>query len=433
MDRQIIYPGQVPFTTDLLNTNKNVMLAVSKLAAAILGTDTHVNGLACTPTSPASLQVAVGPGEIYSMAPMDATPYSAVAADAHPILKQGVALDPTLLTLTPPTTPGQSINYLVQAAYQEVDAVATVLPFYNSQNPAQAWMGMANNGQALPTVRAGTVAISLKAGPSAATGSQATPAPDGGCVGLYVVTVANGQTQINASNIAPYASAPFLLYNLMQLAPLASPALTGTPTAPTAASNDNSQQIATTAFVRYVQSLLAPLNSPALTGTPTAPTPAANDNSAKIATTAFVQALVGLMAPLNSPALVGTPTAPTAANGANNATIANTLYVYNQLAQMGNRYRSGNIAASRAFNAVYYNTSGYPMLVQASFAYTGAGQGSYYGYVGGAYMAYATTVNASYAWADIWAMMVLLVPPGCSYQITVAGVTGGIYCWSETC
>ena len=32
----------------------------------------------------------------------------------------------------------------------------------------------------------------------------------------------------------------------------------------------------------------APLNSPALTGTPTAPTPAANDNSAKIATTAYV-------------------------------------------------------------------------------------------------------------------------------------------------
>ena len=32
----------------------------------------------------------------------------------------------------------------------------------------------------------------------------------------------------------------------------------------------------------------APLASPALTGTPTAPTPAAGDNSTKIATTAFV-------------------------------------------------------------------------------------------------------------------------------------------------
>ena len=36
----------------------------------------------------------------------------------------------------------------------------------------------------------------------------------------------------------------------------------------------------------------APLASPALTGTPTAPTPATADNSTKIATTAFVQAVV---------------------------------------------------------------------------------------------------------------------------------------------
>lgn len=37
----------------------------------------------------------------------------------------------------------------------------------------------------------------------------------------------------------------------------------------------------------------APLNSPALTGTPTAPTPSTTDNSTKIATTAFVKSLAG--------------------------------------------------------------------------------------------------------------------------------------------
>lgn len=37
----------------------------------------------------------------------------------------------------------------------------------------------------------------------------------------------------------------------------------------------------------------APINSPAFTGTPTAPTPTSGDNSTKIATTAFVQAAVG--------------------------------------------------------------------------------------------------------------------------------------------
>jgi|GEM_PF-4921644 len=106
-------------------------------------------------------------------------------------------------------------------------------------------------------------------------------------------------------------------------APLASPALTGTPTAPTAEQGDSSTTLATTAFVNAAILRLigaapgaldtleelanalgddpnfattmtnliaekAPLNSPALTGTPTAPTPESGDSSTKIATTAFV-------------------------------------------------------------------------------------------------------------------------------------------------
>lgn len=58
-------------------------------------------------------------------------------------------------------------------------------------------------------------------------------------------------------------------------APLASPALTGNPTAPTATVADNDTSIATTAFV---QTALA-----------NAPTQAVADSSVKVATTAFVQ------------------------------------------------------------------------------------------------------------------------------------------------
>ena len=113
-------------------------------------------------------------------------------------------------------------------------------------------------------------------------------------------------------------------------APLASPALTGTPTAPTAADGTNTTQIATTAFVnaeiaadRPFEATLAnikmdgaqsvgslntvargdhvhptdtsraPLASPALTGTPTTPTAADGTNTAQIASTAFVQSAVG--------------------------------------------------------------------------------------------------------------------------------------------
>jgi microcystin-dependent protein len=80
------------------------------------------------------------------------------------------------------------------------------------------------------------------------------------------------------------------------LAPLASPAFTGSPTAPTQSSGDNSTKLATTAHVKSVTdpisdevALRALLDSPAFIGTPTAPTPADGDDSLKLATTEFIQ------------------------------------------------------------------------------------------------------------------------------------------------
>ncbi len=84
-------------------------------------------------------------------------------------------------------------------------------------------------------------------------------------------------------------------------APLASPPLTGVPTAPTAAVDTNTTQISTTSYVvgqGYLKSAIAattyaPLASPPLTGTPTAPTAAPATNTTQIATTAFVLANAG--------------------------------------------------------------------------------------------------------------------------------------------
>lgn len=75
-------------------------------------------------------------------------------------------------------------------------------------------------------------------------------------------------------------------------APLASPALTGTPTAPTASAADNSTKIATTAYVDTADALKANLASPTFTGTPAAPTAAGGTNTTQVATTAFVKAAV---------------------------------------------------------------------------------------------------------------------------------------------
>jgi hypothetical protein len=63
-------------------------------------------------------------------------------------------------------------------------------------------------------------------------------------------------------------------------------ALTGVPTAPTAAGSVANTQLATTAFVATTFATKA---SPALTGTPTAPTAGATTDTTQLATTAFVQ------------------------------------------------------------------------------------------------------------------------------------------------
>lgn len=211
MDRQIVYPGAIPLETDLLNTNKYAMMGLAKLAAAMMGSNTYLHGLACTPSSPASMIINVAKGQIYSLQNVDGTAYSSLAADTtNTILKQGVILNSTAFTLTAPTTAGQSINYLIQVAYNDVDSGATVLPYYNAANPSVAYSGPNNAGTAQNTVRSGVCTVALKAGVAATTGTQATPVADTGYTAAWVITVAQGATSVTAANIAVAPNAPFL-------------------------------------------------------------------------------------------------------------------------------------------------------------------------------------------------------------------------------
>jgi hypothetical protein len=135
---------------------------------------------------------------------------------------------------------------------------------------------------------------------------------------------------------------------------LASPAFTGTPTAPNPPPGDSSTRIATTAYVQTLAGF-APIASPAFTGVPTAPTAAPGNNTQQIATTAFVEAAIANStagvasfngrtgavtlqandlsaaggALLASPVFTGTPTAPTAALGVNTTQLATCAYVTN--------------------------------------------------------------------------------------------------------
>lgn len=163
-------------------------------------------------------------------------------------------------------------------------------------------------------------------------------------------------------------------------APLASPALTGTPTAPTASQGTNTTQLATTAFVQAeiaadmaanlaaasplmdgtaavgvatkmaredhrhpTDTTRAPLASPAFTGTPTAPTPATNDNSTKLATTAFVKGAIDSIQ-VTDAGLVSYFAATAAPSGwikANGAAVSRATYAA-LFAAIGTTYGAGD-------------------------------------------------------------------------------------------
>lgn len=129
-------------------------------------------------------------------------------------------------------------------------------------------------------------------------------------------------------------------------APLASPAFTGTPTAPTAAQTVNNTQIATTAYVRTAvdgkADAATTLSGYGITDayTKTEVDSALDDKqdaltfdttptsgSTNPVTSGGVYAKVNALAPKSSPTFTGTPKAPTAAQTVNNTQIATTAYV----------------------------------------------------------------------------------------------------------
>ena len=210
MDRVIVQDGALPQTTDVLNAGKFVLVGQAFQNRAMLGTSTVVSGLTCSPTSPtADLHVTIGVGSIYQMDPTDATAYGDLGTDSNNIVKQGILASPQVLSITPPATSGFSQVFLVQAILNDVDAGQMVLSYYNSSNPASPYSGPANSGSSNYTTRTCVCAIALKAGAAATTGTQTTPTADSGYVGLYAITVANGQTQITSTSIAQIPSAPF--------------------------------------------------------------------------------------------------------------------------------------------------------------------------------------------------------------------------------
>jgi hypothetical protein len=217
----------------------------------------------------------------------------------------------------------------------------------------------------------------------------------------------------------------------------ASPAFTGTPTAPTAIPATNTTQIATTAFVQAAVSAAtagvttwngragavtftaadltgvggALLASPTFSGVPAAPTAAPGANTTQLATTAFVTAAVAAStagvssfnsrtgvvtliandlsaaggALLASPIFTGTPTGPTASPGTNNQQLATTAFVSAAITAQGGPFlplTGGTISGSLQVNGAGVFPGGIAPSTTLGITGTQAGDNANAGSVG---------------------------------------------------
>jgi hypothetical protein len=188
---------------------RDMLYATSSLVQAILGgTTTVASGLAATPTGPASLTINIAAGQIYQLGQVDATAYGSLTADTTQVLQQGLASAQTVLLSTAGLSTGQSRWALIQANFAQVDDIPSddpnggLLPFVNPSNPSgPPWSGPNNTGTMLNTRRMGVCNISVVYGNAASTGTEVPPNASAGCVGLYLIDLAFGQTAVSSGQI----------------------------------------------------------------------------------------------------------------------------------------------------------------------------------------------------------------------------------------
>lgn len=215
--RVLLYPAEILLNTDLLRMEIFRRSDVACLAQAILGygisNSTLASGLNCTVTSPPSLGVSLAPGAIFSLEEFDSVAYppsGGLPADTSDMLYvPGINLESTTISsLTPPSTPGDSIAYLIEAQWATQDTEPTTRQYYNPSNPPTPITTSAND------VRTDYVFFQVKA--SSPAPSPVIPTPDAGFVGLWVVTVPQGASVVNSGMIAQYSGAPFISETLTQ-------------------------------------------------------------------------------------------------------------------------------------------------------------------------------------------------------------------------
>ncbi|BCZ76156.1 hypothetical protein [Komagataeibacter phage phiKX2] len=191
MDRQIVYPAQIPLDSDQLNAQRNAYVGLGQLAAMAYGWGTvSASGFACTPGS--GLALVVAPGSLLAPGVVDASAYGTLSAVGSALVRQYVSRDPVTLTV-----PGAGATYTVYVTPATVDTDDTVLPFYNAADPSVTYAGADNSGKTAPTVRQDLAQLGI----GATVPSGAYP--------LWTITVPAGATSITAAMIVQASGAPF--------------------------------------------------------------------------------------------------------------------------------------------------------------------------------------------------------------------------------
>ncbi|HZT90245.1 MAG TPA: hypothetical protein VFA12_20060 [Stellaceae bacterium] len=228
--RPIIYDQSMVRDYDHLWAWRGNEYARSQSLADLLGsTGTVVTGLGATPTAPASLTINLAAGDIYQLAQLDTTAYGSLNPDTTQTMMQGFAVAQTVLLSTSGLGAGQSRYALITASFSQADSIPSddptggLLYYLNTVNPTGApYSGPNNNNTLQNTRRQGVCTIGVTYGTVATTGSEVPPNAPGGAVGLYLIDLTFGQTQVNANQIlvagpsqgsntpSNYPQAPFL-------------------------------------------------------------------------------------------------------------------------------------------------------------------------------------------------------------------------------
>lgn len=164
---------------------------------------------------------------------------------------------------------------------------SALTPYLTSANAAAIYQTLAGMSAYLTTSAAASLYAPIAAAvPAGGTVNQVLTKTSGADYSVAWTTPASGSAVWGG--ITGTLSAQIDLNTALGLkAPLASPAFSGVPTAPTPSPGTDSTQIATTEWVKDLD--YAPLNSPQFVGNPRGPTPSLSDNDTSLATTAYVK------------------------------------------------------------------------------------------------------------------------------------------------